>query len=59
MSGLNHRPSCAARWLLCAVCCLLCVQSFAQRRYNLHRRHIAHAHYSGITPLGADRYAVV
>lgn len=31
----------------------------ARRTYNLHRWHVPHANYSGITHLGENRYAVV
>ena len=39
---------------------MLCgIMSLSARTYRLHRWHIAPGHYSGITPLGGGRYAVV
>lgn len=38
---------------------LLCVQPLSARNYRLSRWHIPKADYSGITPLGGNRYAVV
>lgn len=44
-------------WLLLGMLCG--IMSLSARTYRLHRWHMVPGHYSGITSLGAGRYAVV